>query len=338
MLDLLKTLCPATGVSGDEGDAAKTAEQLLSPLGRVVHTPLGSVLCHVPPARAGLPRVMLAAHLDQVGLIVTRITDKGFLKVAACGGPDRRTLAGARVTVHTASCKLPGVVAAMPPHLSDGKTKTAKPEELAVDIGLSAGAAREKVALGDRITLDGALEPLFADRICSAALDDRAGCAAVIRAAELLKKNEKAEIIVALVSQEEVGSSGAATSAFAVAPDFAVVVDVSMGLTPDEKAEACGEMGKGPMIGVAPFLDRRLSRLLTDTAKRANIPWQLEVMSSRTGTDADAIAVSGRGVRTALVSIPLRFMHTPGEVVALCDVENTARLIAETVGGGLCNS
>lgn len=338
MLDLLKTLCPATGVSGDEADAAKAAEKLLSPLGRVEHTPLGSVLCYVPPVKAGLPRVMLVAHLDQVGLMVTRITDKGFLKVAACGGPDRRTLAGARVTVHTACCKLPGVVVATPPHLSDGKTKTAKPEQLSVDIGLSAEAAREKVALGDRIVLDGVLEPLFSDRVCSAALDDRAGCAAVIRAAELLKKTEKAEIIVALVSQEEVGSSGAATSAFAVAPDFAFVVDVSMGLTPDEKAEACGEMGKGPMIGVAPILDRRLSLRLTETAKRANIPWQIEVMASRTGTDADAIAVSGKGVRAALVSIPLRFMHTPGEVVSLSDVENTAKLIAETVGGGLCNS
>ncbi len=338
MLELLKTLCPATGVSGDEAEAAKVAEQLLSPLGQVTHTPLGSVLCHLPPARPGLPRVMLAAHLDQVGLIVTRVTDKGFLKVAACGGPDRRTLAGARVTVHTACCKLPGVVVATPPHLSDGKTKTAKPEDVAVDIGFSAEAAREKVAPGDRITLDGALEPLFSDRICSAALDDRAGCAAIIRAAELLKNTEKAEIIVALVSQEEVGSSGAATSAFAVAPDFAFVVDVSMGLAPDEKAESCGEMGKGPMIGVAPILDRRLSRLLVETAKRANIPWQMEVMAGRTGTDADAIAVSGRGVRTAIVSVPLRFMHTPGEVVALCDVENTARLIAETVGGGLCNS
>ncbi|MFV0496849.1 MAG: M20/M25/M40 family metallo-hydrolase [Candidatus Fimivivens sp.] len=338
MLDLLKTLCPATGVSGDESDAAKVAELLLSPLGRVAHTPLGSVLCYMPSTKPGLPRVMLAAHLDQVGLIVTRITDKGFLKVAACGGPDRRTLAGARVTVHAASCKLPGVVVATPPHLSDGKTKTAKAEDLAVDVGLSAATAREKVALGDRIVLDGCLEPLFADRVCAAALDDRAGCAAIIRAAQLLKKTQKAEVIVALVSQEEVGSSGAATAAFAVAPDFAFVVDVSMGLTPDEKAESCGEMGKGPMIGVAPILDRRLSRQLTETAKRANIPWQIEVMRGRTGTDADAIAVSGRGVRTALVSIPLRFMHTPSEVVALSDVENTARLIAETVGGDLCNS
>lgn len=338
MLELLKTLCPATGVAGDEADAAKAGEKLLSPLGQVTHTPLGSVLCHMPPAKPGLPRVMLAAHIDQIGLIVTRITDKGFLKVAACGGPDRRTLAGARVTVHTACCKLPGVVVATPPHLSDGKTKTVKPEDMAVDIGLSAEEAREKVALGDRITLDGTLEPLFADRVCSAALDDRAGCAAIIRAAELLKETEKAEIIVALVSQEEVGSSGAATSAFAVAPDFAFVVDVSMGMTPDEKAESCGEMGKGPMIGIAPILDRRLSRLLVDMARRAHIPWQIEVMSGPTGTDADVIVVSGKGVRTALVSIPLRFMHTPGEVVALCDVENTARLIAETVGGGLCNS
>lgn len=338
MLDLLKTLCKAAGVSGDETGAAKVAEQILSPLGNVEHTALGSVICRVPPKKQGLPRVMLAAHLDQVGLIVTRVTEKGFLKTAACGGPDRRSLWGARVTVHTSAEKIPGVVIATPPHLSDGKTKTSKVEEIAVDVGLSAEAAKGKISLGDRITFDGGLQPMLSDRVCGVALDDRSGCAAIIRAAELMQKTESAEIVVALVSQEEVGSSGAATSAFAIEPDFAFVVDVSMGLTPDDRSETCGEMGKGPMIGVAPILDRRLSKLLADTAKRANIPWQLEIMGGRTGTDADVIAVSGKGVRTAILSIPLRFMHTPGEVVSISDVENTARLIAETVGGGLCRN
>ena len=135
MLDLLKTLCPATGVSGDEADAAKVAEKLLAPLGRVEHTPLGSVLCYMPPVKAGLPRVKLVAHLDQVGLIVTRITDKGFLKVAACGGPDRRTLAGARVTVHTACCKLPGVVVATPPIFQMVKPKLPNPKIFRVPLG-----------------------------------------------------------------------------------------------------------------------------------------------------------------------------------------------------------
>lgn len=338
MLNLLETLCTAAGVSGDETDAAKAAEQLLSPLGKVEHTVLGSVICRIPPAKQGLPRVMLTAHLDQIGLIVTRITEKGFLKTAPCGGPDRRSLSGSRVTVHTDSGKIPGVVIATPPHLSDGKTKTSKVEQLAVDVGLSAESAKEKIALGDRITFDGALQPLLSDRVCSVALDDRSGCAAVIHAAELLRSTESAEIVVALVSQEEVGSSGAATSAFAIAPDFAFAVDVSMGLTPDDRAETCGELGKGPMIGVAPILDRRLSKLLSETAQRANIPWQIEVMGGRTGTDADVIAVSGKGVRTAIVSIPLRFMHTAGEVMSLSDIENTARLIAETVGGGLCRN
>ena len=338
MLELLQTLCAPAGVSGDEAEAVKAAERLLAPLGSVEHTPLGSIICRIPPAKLGLPRVMLAAHIDQIGMIVTRITDKGFLKVAPCGGLDRRSLSGARVTVHTTSGKLLGVVIATPPHLSDGKGKTPKLEDLAVDIGFSGEAAKQRVALGDRITFDGALEPLLSDRVCGVALDDRSGCAAIVRAGELLKKCETAEIIIALVSQEEVGSSGAATSAFAIAPDYAFVVDVSMGLTPDDREESCGEIGQGPMIGFAPVLDKRLSKLLVDTAKRLNIPWQTEIMGGRTGTDADVIAVSGKGVRAAVVSIPLRFMHTPGEIISLTDVENTARLLAETIGGGLCKS
>ena len=108
-----------------------------------------------------------------------------------------------------------------------------------------------------------------------------------------------------------------------------------MAITPDDSAEKCGEMGKGPMIGFSPILDRELSRTLVDVAKKINIPWQTEIMAGRTGTDADYIAVSGKGVKTACVSIPLRFMHTAAEVVSLADIENTARLIAETVGGGL---
>lgn len=335
MLDMIKKLCSADGVSGDENGACKAAEELLSPLGEVVRTPLNSVICRIPPKKEGLPKVMLTAHIDQIGLVVTRVTDKGFLKVDACGGPDHRSFAGARVTVHTASGKIPGVICATPPHLSDGKSGPKKPVDIAVDVGMSAESAKKKVLPGDRITFDGAITPMLSDRICGASLDDRCGCAAIIRAAKELAECDTAEISVALVSQEEVGSAGASTAANLLTPDFCFAVDVSMGYTPDDRPQECGEMGKGAMIGTAPILDRRLGALLRDTAAKHNIPWQHEIMGGKTGTDADYIAVSGRGVRTALVSVPLRFMHTANEIIALCDVESTAKLISLTIGGGL---
>jgi endoglucanase len=143
-------------------------------------------------------------------------------------------------------------------------------------------------------------------------------------------------VIVALTSMEETGSSGAVTAAYACAPQTAFVVDVSMAEMPDERPEQCGVLGGGPMIGFAPVLDRALSRLLVDTAKEKNIPFQREIMASRTGTDADAFAISREGVRTGLVSIPLRFMHSPSELLVLSDIEDTARLLAAVIGGCPC--
>ena len=335
MQELLKNLCLAAGVSGDESEALDAAEKLLAPLGKTERTVTHSIICRMPAVDENLPHVMLTAHIDQVGLMVTSITDKGFLKTAPCGGPDHRSASGARVIVHTKSGKLKGVVIATPPHLSDGKGNAPKPDGMTVDVGFCAEKARELIEPGDRITFDGEFTSLLGDRVCAPAMDDRSGCAAVIKAAELLRGCRTANVSVALVSQEETGSAGASTAAFALQPDYAFAVDVSMAITPDDSAEKCGEMGKGPMIGFSPILDRELSRKLIDVAKKKNIPWQTEIMSGRTGTDADYIAVSGKGVKTACVSIPLRFMHTAAEVVSLADIENTARLIAETVGGGL---
>ncbi len=132
------------------------------------------------------------------------------------------------------------------------------------------------------------------------------------------------------------GSAGAATAAFCISPDFAVVVDVSMAMTPDDRPDRCAEMVKGPMIGIAPILDRRLSGLFTEICEKENIPYQFEVMGSRTGTDADFIAVSAAASDSPDLH-PLRFMPTPAEVVSVSDVENTASLIAKAVGGKLCS-
>ena len=337
MIELLSKLCLPAGVPGDEAPAAAVAAELLKPLGNVYTTALGSVICSFPSEYEKVPHIMLTAHLDRIGLVVTRITDKGFLKVAPCGSPDLRSLLGARVTVHTNSGPICGVVSITPPHLSDGEQKPLPADKISIDIGMNAENAKSAVNPGDRITLDGKLTTLLGNRVSAAALDNRAGCAAIIRAAQLLAGTSNPRISVALVSQEETGSAGAATAANILAPDIAVAVDVSMAITPDDSPDKCGIMGDGPMIGIAPILERRLSNKLIDICKNEAIPYQLEVMGANTSTDADHIAVSGKGVKTALISIPLRFMHTPAEIVDTTDIENTALLIAKAVkGGGLC--
>jgi endoglucanase len=268
LFSLLRELCEAPGVSGDETAAAEAAGRRLAELGPVRRTALGGVFCDVQTrADENAPVVVLTAHLDRIGLMVTRVTGQGFLRVAPCGGPDRRSLFAARVTVHAKGGKIQGVVCSVPPHLSCGKEKNLPaPEDVAVDIGFSEERARALVEPGDRITFDQALYPCTAGAFRARRLITRAGCAAVIRAAGLLRE-APVRVIVALTSMEETGSAGAAAAAFASAPHTAFVVDVSMADMPGERPEQCGVLGGGPMVGFAPVLDRSLSRLLTDTAK-----------------------------------------------------------------------
>jgi len=335
MKDLLQALCALPIVSGDEPAFRAEMTALLAPLGEVSFLPSGTALCRLPAESDRLPVVLLEAHLDRVGLMVTRVSEKGFVHAAAVGGVDPRTLAAARVTIHSKAGAVPGVVCAVPPHLSNGDGALQKTSDVAIDIGMTAERAKELVVCGDRVTLDGAFAALLGGRIVSPALDDRAGCAAVIGAARMLENCKTAQIVVALSVQEETGGGGAVTAANAVAPDFCFASDVTFGETPDSDPNDVLKMGGGPAIGVSPCLDRRLGDALAAAAEANGIPYQWEIMAGRTGTDADPISCAGRGVRTALVSIPERYMHTASEVACLADIENTARLIALTIGGGL---
>ena len=334
MLKLLEKLCSLPCVSGDEPMTNSGLLPLIEHLGKTEILPNGTVICRMSE-NENLPTVMLTAHLDRIGFMVMRISDKGFVHMASVGGIDRRTLAGARVALLTKSKILRGVVCSTPPHLSSGDGKLPSRDDVAVDMGLSAERARELIGYGDRAIIEAPFTKLLNDRICSPALDDRAGCAVIIRAAELLKGCDKYNIVLAFAAQEETAGGGAQTAANYVQPDFCFAVDVTFGDTPDEAEGHCVKFGGGPAVGFAPILDRRLSEKLMNTAKEKNIPYSPEVMSGRTGTDADSIAVAGKGVRTGLVSIPQRYMHTAGEVVTVSDCENTALLIAETIGGGL---
>lgn len=329
---LLEKLCSAKGVSGAENKAAQTASELLGKYMPVKTDPLGSV---TGTMGKGDVHILLDAHLDQIGLVVTAVDEDGFLKVAKCGGADIRVLAAAEVTVHGKE-DIFGVITSTPPHLSkpEDSNKAKGFDEIAVDIGMKREDAIKIVSPGDRITFNGDFSKLLGNRVASPSIDDRAGVAAILRCLEMLEGKELGCKISVLFSvQEETGGSGAQTGAFSACADEAIAVDVSFAAAPGISGEKYAVLGGGTMIGYAPSLDYEMSRRLSDIAENKNIPNQPEVMGGRTGTNCDEIQVAGKGVKTALLSIPLRNMHTAVEVCDLEDIENTAKLMAEYIIG-----
>lgn len=328
--ELIEDLTRPVGVSGDEGEAAKTACSLLASYGKVRIDALGNVVCTVKEPCEGKPHILLDAHLDQIGLIVQSIDDKGFVRVTSCGGVDRRVLMASDVTVYGKEPVF-GVICSSPPHLaSDGDDKKApKLEDIAIDVGLTKEQAEDLIVPGDRVVLHGRVATLSGGQVVSQALDDRVSCAAILRCLALLKdKDIPCGLSVLFSTREEVGGQGAATGAFSIRPTEAIVVDVSYAFTPDSPRHKCGDMGKGPMIGIAPTLSRAISTRLCELAQKEGIPYQTEIMDGKTGTNADQIVISRGGVASGMVSIPIKYMHTPIETVHPDDVENSARLIA----------
>lgn len=331
----LHVLCEAPGVSGLEECAAKEAEKLLK--GYIPDAKadvFGNVTGVKKSAKPGAKTFLLDAHIDEIGMIVTAIDDKGFLRVSNCGGVDRRLLAAQSVTVHGKQ-PLWGIVGTKPPHLmsEEEAKKVGKIEEMFIDIGMNKEEAEAVVSTGDRITMNAPIEELHGGLVCGKALDDRAGVAAVLYALELLKE-EDADVNVAVqfTSREETGGQGAMIGAYAAEADYAVAVDVSFAKTPDADANKCGELKKGAMIGYSAVLDKKISDAMLRLAKEQEIPYQLEVMGGRsTGTNADEIFTSGAGVRTGLLSIPQRYMHTPAEVVAIEDIKAVGSLLAAVI-------
>ena len=326
--ELCFKLVSPVGISGDENEAVKVASQLLSEYMPVKTTALGNVFGR----KEGKGKhILLDAHLDQIGLIVRGVSEKGFILFDKCGGTDPRTLIGNEVEV-LGEKTLFGVICSVPPHLSNGDDKLPKITKMAIDVGLSKEEAERLVFPGDRIVVRSNTVSLLGDKISAAALDNRAGVAVILKCLEYLKeKSFDANLTVLFSSLEEVGGMGARTGAFISDADEAIVTDVTFGFSPDVEKASSGELGKGPLIGFAPVLDREMSKKLVSLAKEKEIPFDTEVMCSSTGTNADDISVSRGGIKTAILSVPLRSMHTTVEVVDIKDIENTARLMAEYI-------
>ncbi len=333
MLDIknaLETLCAATAPSGFEGPAADLAAELLRPLVDEVHIDrMGNVVGVRRCGNVGAKRLLLDAHLDEIGLIVTGIED-GFLRFRAIGGVDPRMLPDRELTVLT-DPPIFGLVSCLPPHVQKAGDSDKAPalEDLIVDIGMSQEAATKAVPIGTPIVYRGGAFPLGEGLMCGKAMDDRSCFVTLLRAAELLRDKElDVDLYIMGSTREEVGGAGAKTATFAIDPAWCVAVDVTHGKTPDAPKDRTYEILGGPAIGVGPNMTRWMSERMVEKAKANEIPYQVEVMSGRSGTNGWGMQISREGVATSVLSLPVKYMHTPMEVLALEDIERVARLLA----------
>jgi len=294
---------------------------------------LGNVIGIIRCGKAGAKKVMLDAHMDEIGLVVTEVLDGGFVRFAPVGGISPGTLPNALVTI-LGKERIPGVISCIPPHIQgkdDGK-KIMPVSELVIDTGLSDENAKKKIKIGMPVSFDAKPRELSDGCICGKALDNRAGVASILNAASLLKeKKTDVDIIMIASAKEEVSLAGAAVAAFGESPDCAIIVDVSHAGTPDAPPRSTGELRGGVMIGVGPNMAAKMTRKMRDTAAECGIPYQTEVMEGHTGTNAWAVQTSGDGVPCSVLSIPLRYMHTASEVIYAESAEQVSRLICEFV-------
>jgi putative aminopeptidase FrvX len=340
--EFLKKLLDAPGPSGFEARAARVWRQEAESFADEVRADVsGNSLAVVNPG--GRPRVMLAGHIDEIGVMVTHIDDEGFLYFTGIGGWDAQVLVGQRVRLLTKDSDVVGVIGKKPIHLmkSEEKEKVSKIEDLWIDIGASdrEAALRRGVRVGDPGVLEAPMVELTEDLIASRAIDNRIGAFVVLEALRLLASNRPAsEVTAVATAQEEIGyaGGGARTSAYTLEPDVAVVVDVTFATdSPGMEKKELGEhkLGGGPVLGRGSAAHPVVFDRLTAAAEAEGIPFSIAAQARYTATDADAIYLSRSGVATGLVSVPNRYMHSPSEVVSRSDLVQAARLIAAFVGG-----
>lgn len=331
---LLKTLLETPSVTGSEEQAAALVREHLADVADEIETnTMGSVHASLNGTGDG-PTFMLAAHIDEIGLMVTYISEDGFLSVAAVGGVDAAILPGMRVDVHTREGVLRGVVGRKPIHLitPDERKNVTPLDKLVIDLALPAERVKEAVRIGDVITFGVGFEEFGDGFAVSRAFDDKCGVWVAMRVMEELAAAGRAKgtyVAVATV-QEEIGTRGAMTSAYGVNPDVAVAFDVTHATDyPGIEKTKYGDIkcGGGPVIARGPNINPIVFERLVAAAEAEGIEYQIEAEPSVTGTDARAIQVTRGGIPCGLVSVPLRYMHTPTEVVALSDLEATVKLL-----------
>jgi putative aminopeptidase FrvX len=335
---LLRDLSMSTGLSGYEQEPREITRRAMAPyadefrvdaLGNLIAIRRGQ-----RPADEPARGIMLAAHTDEIGLMVTGHAGS-FLRFACVGGVDVRTIVGQEVVVHGRR-DLPGIIASRPPHVvpPEERRKAIPIDNLYIDVGLTEQALREAVQIGDLVSMRREVIELAEGYLSGKSFDDRAGVVSLARCLELLAGMRHTwDVFAVATTQEEVGLRGAMVSAFGLGPDLAIAVDVGFGKQQGVSDDEAIAMDGGPAVALGPNVHPLLHQRLVETAKANELKYQVEAAPGATGTDAWAIQVAREGIPAALLSIPLRYMHTSVETVCARDIDRTARLMALTIAG-----
>ena len=335
MPETLHNLLTAAGPSGYEQAPAAVFRDAAAAFAEVTHDTVGSTVARVPGTGGGRS-LAIVGHIDEIGLIVHHIDDDGFLWFTGVGGWDPIILVGQRVEVATRSGRVPGVVGKKPIHLmkDDDRKQVPQLKDLHIDIGAADGdEARRLVRIGDVAVI--AAEPVEFpnNRFISRSMDNRIGCYVALEAARLVAEAGGApgDVYALAVTQEEITFGGARTTAYSLRPDVAIAVDVTFATDQPgiaEKEVGRHKFGSGPVLTRGSTLDPKVFELLHEAGEAEGIPFTVAASARGTGTDADAFHISRAGIPTGVVSVPLRYMHSPVEMVQLDDIENAAKLIA----------
>ena len=329
--ELFKDLSNSSGVSGYEN---RKKDIIISAFKDYVDEievdSLGNVICIKKGEGKNNPKILLAAHMDEIGLMVNGIEEDGLLKFTSVGGIDPRTIVSQEVTVHGRE-DLFGVIGAKPPHIQKPSdfNKAYKMEDLTIDIGMEKNEVEKLVRIGDTVTIRRKFTDLKNNWVYGKALDNKAGLASLLQCAiELENVKHQADVYFVATVQEEVTMLGGFTTAYSIDPDIGIAVDVGFGRTPELQAEGVNDMDKGPSLALGGNIHPNLRKHMVKIAGEYNVPTQTDVVAGGTGTDARAIQITRAGIPTLCLSIPLRYMHTSVEVVSVTDVKNTGRLLS----------
>ncbi len=330
---LLEKLSNSSTVSGYEDNASEILRDYFQPITDEHYEDKLGNLSFVKKGTSNNIKIMLAAHIDEIGLMVKDIDELGFIYFTSIGGIDPRTILAQEVIVHGKEDYL-GIIGTKPPHLQDPAEtgKAIKMEDMSIDIGYGPDYVKENVQIGDLVTINRQLLDLQAERVAGKALDNKAGVAVMYEACkELEKLKHEANVYFVASVQEEIGCRGAEVSTYSIDPHIGIAVDVGFGRTPELKKSDSLELGKGPGITLGGNIHPELRKHLVKIAKEYNIPFQTEVDPGPTGTDGSIIQITRAGVPTLVLSIPLKYMHTSVELLDMKDVSHTAKLLAQFI-------
>jgi tetrahedral aminopeptidase len=329
-IEFLKKLCTSHAPSGREHWIYPVVKEAFEPFGQVGLGKLNNIYVHKKVK--GKESIMLMAHADEVFLMVTDISDNGFLKFKS-NGIDAKTLVSQEVYVHGKE-RILGIIGIKPPHLmnEEDRKKAITGDDLLIDTGLSKDKLQALVNIGDYVTLKRNFYELLNNKVTCKAIDDRAGIAAMYACAKELENiNHDLGVYFVASCQEEVGARGARVGSYEVKPTMAIAIDVTFDSGPMGATERDNTLGEGPVVCIGPNVHPKLRKKLMDTAKEYNIPYQVEVEPGNTGTDAWGIQIIGEGIPTLLISIPIKYMHTSVEMVNMEDIKNTGRIMAKLI-------